>query len=153
MGSAGPRGRNMRGKEHGVAEVKANVPITDQMGVLAGGIRLELLVCLADSPKDVSTVADELGLAVNHVSHGLRLLREHGLVNVTQRRKHRIHGLSPNIRIARDEGIVQLAVTDARGGVLLMRIPPSRAPRPPRIDADESALLKLGQLCLQSSAS
>lgn len=113
----------MRGRVRGAEQIRSNVPILEHMGLLAGGIRLELLASLADSPKDVSTLADELGLALNYVSQALRLLREYGLVEVRRHHKHRIHHLSGRVRASLRNNIARLAITGVNGQVFLVQTP------------------------------
>lgn len=111
----------MKGRERGPTQVRSDVPVIENMGLLAGGIRMEVLTCLAEQPRDVTGVADRLGLAVNHVSQALRLLREHGLVDVQRKQRNRIHALTDRVRVSIDSGKIRLGILGPRGDIMLLQ--------------------------------
>ena len=62
----------MPGENNGIFAPSASLP--DLLEVIRHRARLEILVSLAHAPKDVSTLADELDLALHTISRHLRPL-------------------------------------------------------------------------------
>lgn len=65
--------------------------------VTASAYRPLVLSRLGESPSKPSVIATELGIEISHVSHGLRDLRDRGLVKLLvpeERRKGRVYGLT-----------------------------------------------------------
>jgi DNA-binding MarR family transcriptional regulator len=65
--------------------------------VVSSTYRVQVLEQLSDSPAPPSTIADETGCAISHVSRALQDLREHGLVDLLvpeDRKKGRIYGIT-----------------------------------------------------------
>ena len=77
---------------------------------------------MAQSPKDVSTLARALGLEIDKVSHHLRPLRELGLVEVRALKKARIYRLSDRVDVDRREGMVHLTVPCIHGERVAIQI-------------------------------
>lgn len=71
--------------------------LTSLTSCLAHRIRLEILRTLAESPKDVSTLAAELELAIDTISHHLSPLRKCGLVEVEAIKQRRIYSLTSRV--------------------------------------------------------
>lgn len=65
--------------------------------VVSSSYRVDALERLAKSPAPPSTIADDTGSAVSHVSRALQDLREKGLVDLLvpeSRKKGRIYGIT-----------------------------------------------------------
>ena len=73
-----------------------------QLKVLADATRLNLLLSLAEGPKDVMSLSRELGLAQPAISHHLGLLRMNGLCRNTRDGKRVIYALSDSVSRTRD---------------------------------------------------
>lgn len=77
-------------------------PEWEEIGyVVSSTYRIEVLQRLADSPAPPSTIAEDAGCALSHVSRALRELREHGLVDLLvpeSRKKGRIYGITDSGR-------------------------------------------------------
>jgi DNA-binding MarR family transcriptional regulator len=74
----------------------------DEIGfVISSTYRISVLQRLADSPAPPSTISDDTGCAVSHVSRALNDLRERGLVDLLvpeSRKKGRIYGVTDHGR-------------------------------------------------------
>lgn len=69
--------------------------------VVSSRYRLEVLERLAESPAPPSTIAEDTGSAVSHVSRGLQDLKKRGLVDLLvpeSRKKGRIYGITDDGR-------------------------------------------------------
>lgn len=65
--------------------------------VVSSKYRVEVLERLTDSPAPPSTIADDTGCDISHVSRALQDLRDHGLVDLLvpeSRKKGRIYGIT-----------------------------------------------------------
>lgn len=65
--------------------------------VISSTYRVQVLRRLEESPAPPSTIADDTGCAISHVSRALQDLREHGLVDLLvpeSRKKGRIYGMT-----------------------------------------------------------
>lgn len=65
--------------------------------VISSRYRVEVLRRLSDSPAPPSTIAEETGCSISHVSRALQDLRDHGLVDLLvpeSRKKGRIYGIT-----------------------------------------------------------
>ena len=68
--------------------------VADAMFALSTPSRVQILGCLLAGPRSVSELSDTLGMEQSAVSHQLRVLREHTLVRVVERRgRSRVYGL------------------------------------------------------------
>ena len=85
---------------------------TDKLlSLLGGNVRFELIRHLAAGPQSVSSLAEQLDQSIGLVSHNLRLLRQHKLVEVKPNARQRIYSLSPAIRCEQCEQRVRLVFT------------------------------------------
>ena len=85
---------------------------TDKLlSLLGGNVRFELIRHLAAGPQSVSSLAEKLDQSIGLVSHNLRLLRQHELVEVKPNARQRIYSLSPSIRCEPCENRVRLVFT------------------------------------------
>ena len=85
---------------------------TDKLlSLLGGNVRFELIRHLAAGPQSVSSLAEQLDQSIGLVSHNLRLLRQHNLVEVKPNARQRIYSLSPSIRREQCEQRVRLVFT------------------------------------------
>lgn len=65
--------------------------------VISSTYRVQVLRRLDESPAPPSTIAEDTGCAISHVSRALQDLREHGLVDLLvseSRKKGRIYGMT-----------------------------------------------------------
>lgn len=65
--------------------------------VISSRYRVEVLQRLSDSPAPPSTIAEDTGCAISHVSRALQDLRDQGLVDLLvpeSRKKGRIYGIT-----------------------------------------------------------
>jgi DNA-binding transcriptional ArsR family regulator len=92
-------------------------------GVLACWSRLAILAYIADHSGDVSSMAEGLGLKVNHLSNHLRLLRQSKLVAYEREKLQHIYSLTAAARVwCTQEGLsFRLEADD--GSVLSLTIP------------------------------
>ena len=85
---------------------------TDKLlSLLGGNVRFELIRHLAQQPQSVSSLAEKLDQSIGLVSHNLRLLRQHELVDVKPNARQRIYSLSQNIRCEQADARVRLVFT------------------------------------------
>ncbi len=65
--------------------------------VISSSYRVKVLQRLADSPATPSTIADDTGRPITHISRSLQGLREHELVDLLvseERQKGRVYGIT-----------------------------------------------------------
>jgi len=100
-------------KQHTGNSKKDQGPLrTDKLlSLLGGNVRFELIRHLAQQPQSVSTLAEKLDQSIGLVSHNLRLLRQHELVDVKPNARQRIYSLSPAIRCEQADTRVRLVFT------------------------------------------
>ena len=67
--------------------------IADIMFALSAPSRVQILGCLLDGPLSVGEITALLGMEQSAISHQLRVLREHALVQAERHGKRRVHGL------------------------------------------------------------
>ena len=73
----------------------------DVLKVLASPRRLEILHCLADGPREVSRIADEIGASQPNVSQHLAVLRTAGIVEAERTgREVRYRLADPDVMVA-----------------------------------------------------
>ena len=99
--------------------------LTSLSSCLAHRIRLELLRTLAESPKDVSTVAEELQLGIDTISHHLRLLRKCGFVQVEAIKQKRIYSLARRVITSVSGKILNITVDGSNEEGITIHIAPS----------------------------
>ena len=94
----------------------------DLLDVVRSPVRLEILMRLAKSPKDVSSLSKEMNLEIQAVSHHLRPLLKTGLVEFEQVKQKHLYRLSERVTtFARGEKLhLQLATSD--GNELELRL-------------------------------
>lgn len=68
--------------------------LADTMFALSTPSRVQILGCLLDGPHAVSELMDVLGMEQSAVSHQLRVLRDHALVEVERVGRQRVYALS-----------------------------------------------------------
>ena len=115
--------------------VSGTSSIADQLACLAHEVRLEIIVSLAESPKDVSTLAAELELEVNVISHHLSLLRARGFLEFQALKQRHIYSLTSGVSACARGGVLHLAVDNGNGQHFAFqrsldeRLSPAAAPR------------------------
>lgn len=85
------------------------------LSLLGGSVRFELVRQLADRPQSVSSLAEHLDQSIGLVSHNLRLLRQHEIVEVTPNARQRIYSLSPKISCECNDQRAKLGFTLENG--------------------------------------
>lgn len=81
--------------------------LADTMFALSTPTRVQILLCLLDGPRTVSELTEELDMEQSAVSHQLRVLREHTLVNATKVWRQRVYSLHDEHVVALLEAAVQ----------------------------------------------
>ncbi len=99
--------------------------LTSLSSCLAHRIRLEILRTLAESSKDVSTVAEELQLGIDTISHHLRLLRKCGFVQVEAIKQKRIYSLARRVITSVSGKILNITVDGSNEEGITIHIAPS----------------------------
>jgi ArsR family transcriptional regulator len=69
----------------------------DALKALAEPLRLKIVQCLQGGPKNVSELAGLLREELANVSHHLRVLRDHGLVQDEKQGKFVVYSLHPDV--------------------------------------------------------
>lgn len=110
---------------HQQANPKDGNPLrTDKLLALLGGnVRFELIRHLAEQPQSVSCLAEKLDQSIGLVSHNLRLLRQHELVDVKPNARQRIYSLSKQIRCEKVDERVRLVFTLPSNDKIALEIP------------------------------
>ncbi len=111
----------MSGQDNGIFAPTASLP--DLLEVIRHRARLEILVSLAHAPKDVSTLADELDLALHTISRHLRPLFGWGLVRYDCIDKHHVYRLGPQILRTVCGNALHLSINTTQGQQLELRFP------------------------------
>lgn len=75
--------------------------VADTMFALSTPSRVQILLCLLDTSRTVGELTDVLHMEQSAVSHQLRVLREHALVDAAKVGRQRVYSL-------RDEHVVAL---------------------------------------------
>ena len=101
------------GRERTVPQTGNRPGLTDLLLCVTHKTRRELLRSLAESSKDVSTLAEELDFELDKISHHLRPLRECGLVEFKAFKKKRIYRLSDRVTTSICGGMLHLTVASA----------------------------------------
>lgn len=99
--------------------------LTRMLGGIGHTVRLEILLLLADEPKFVSQMADEMELDCAYVSQQLKLLRELDLVHSEAMSNRRRYRLTPRVRVSRDAHMTISMVAGA--GHIVLVVPPTTA--------------------------
>ncbi len=107
------------------------------VGAVAGVIRLEILELLSERPRDVSTLASQLELDIDHVSYHLRTLRRHGLVRFVRDRVRHVYHLGERARVSADESRIRVVLTVAVNADIVIEIPRGKATAAPNGAVEE----------------
>lgn len=67
--------------------------VADVMFALSSPVRVQILGCLLGGPRPVGELVDALGLEQSAVSHQLRVLREHAIVQADRVGRQRLYAL------------------------------------------------------------
>ena len=113
----------MNGRERVDGQVVSCAAVRELMLIVAGSVRFEILWSLINQPRNVSALAAELELAVPMVSGNLRLLRENGLVEAEQRKKHRIYRVCSGVEGSRHGQFVRLRICRGEGQWMVVQLP------------------------------
>jgi DNA-binding transcriptional ArsR family regulator len=115
FGVAGVRaGARRRGQESISAEVLEEAAAT--FGMLAAPVRLHIVWLLAQSERDVSTLAEEVGTTAQVVSQHLAKLRLSGLVRARREGRRQVYVVSdPHLVTVVEEMVAQLRRPARRG--------------------------------------
>jgi ArsR family transcriptional regulator, nickel/cobalt-responsive transcriptional repressor len=68
--------------------------VADTMFALSTPSRLQILMCLRDRPRTVSEIVEAVAMEQSAVSHQLRVLRDHSVVNMRRIGRTRQYALS-----------------------------------------------------------
>ncbi len=117
----------MSGEENGVFVSSVSLP--DLVEVVRYRARLEILIALARAPKDVSTLAADLDLALSTVSHHLRPLYGWGLVQFDRIDKHHVYRLGRQILRTLCGDTMHLSINMSQGLHLVLQCPANVAVR------------------------
>lgn len=99
----------MKGREFGSGE-PTRWNAESLMAVVSGGRRSEIVQTLIPGPKDVSTIAQELELAMNSVSHNLAILRRFRLVVAQVVGLRHVYQLCECVQARLDDNAVHIRV-------------------------------------------
>ncbi len=97
--------------------------VFELLGHLGHEIRLEIVCSLAESPKDVSTLANCLELDVTTISHHLRRLWECGMVRVEVFKQRHVYWLGNHLDVTSGHGVVRMSSVSGDGGQVTIRLP------------------------------
>ncbi|MCH8342425.1 MAG: winged helix-turn-helix transcriptional regulator [Planctomycetes bacterium] len=97
--------------------------VFELLGHLGHEIRLEIVCSLAESPKDVSTLANCLELDVTTISHHLRRLWECGLVQVEAFKQRHVYRLGDRLDVTSGHGVLHLSSVSGDGGQVTIQLP------------------------------
>jgi DNA-binding transcriptional ArsR family regulator len=100
----------VNGRDRGPASEVKPLPTAGLLSVIGGSSRLEILRMLALRPIEVSALAEKLDLSISGVSHNLRILYEHGLVQWEQKGTVRVYRVSTRVRTKLRGGRLWLVV-------------------------------------------
>jgi DNA-binding HxlR family transcriptional regulator len=105
----------VRRRRHGLRIVHRLTLIEEVLSVLGAGQRLEILRALADGPKHVTLLAEELFLDVKVVSKDLERLETCGFVVSTKLKTKHVYALTHRVRALRQNNRVQLVIRTDSG--------------------------------------
>jgi DNA-binding transcriptional ArsR family regulator len=89
--------------------------VADTMFALSTPSRVQILVCLLQRPHSVSELIDALGMEQSAVSHQLRVLREHKLVEAQREGRRQMYTLSDeHVAALLDDALRHVEERDAR---------------------------------------
>ena len=111
--------------------------LKDVLAFIGRGVRLEMLSVLAEGPRDVTSLADELKLGVTLVSNHLCLMARFGLLEVRVIKKRHIYQLSPRLQAAHYGNGEHFFLATEDGGWALLHLPNGKmasSPAPPMQD-------------------
>ena len=100
-------------------------PLTlpDLGALVTQSMRTEILVSLAHSPKDVSTLASERQVAIDTISHHLQLLRGAHLVVFDKIGTRKTYRLGPRVRCTVRSNVLHLVIDTPDHHELELRFP------------------------------
>ena len=87
--------------------------VDDQWDALADGTRRAIVACLANGPRPVGKLADELPVSRSAVSQHLKILKDAGLVEGVAAGTRRIYRLNPVALAALRDGYLVHVASDA----------------------------------------
>lgn len=96
------------------------------MALIMSAIRIEILMCLAEGPADVTGLALATGREMSQLSHQLSGMLVSGLVTATRSKKRRNYQLGPSVSIRRVGPSVIVAVSAPEGHLMATFSPPGR---------------------------
>ena len=108
--------------------------LKDVLAFIGRGVRLEMLGVLAEGPRDVTSLADELKLGVTLVSNHLCLMARFGLLEVQVIKKRHIYQLSPRLQAAHYRNGEHFFLATEDGGWALLYLSDGKmvsSPTPP----------------------
>jgi ArsR family transcriptional regulator len=79
----------------------ADLDCSDILKILANDVRLKVVQQLLSGPKTVAEINSEIGVEKSLLSHHLKQLRSHGLVDTKREGKSIRYRLSPGVAISR----------------------------------------------------
>ena len=108
--------------------------LKDVLAFIGRGVRLEMLGILAEGPRDVTGLADELKLGVTLVSNHLCLMAKYGLLEVRVIKKRHIYQLSPRLQATHYRNGEHFFLATEDGGWALLHLSNGKtasSPAPP----------------------
>lgn len=112
----------MNGRESYNGQVKPCRTLAELSAIISGSVRLEILKTLAEDPRGVTELADELELEISNVSHNLRVLKANGLVNVKRIWRCRIYYLTERVKGSPNGQFINLDISLPTGESALFRL-------------------------------
>lgn len=70
---------------------------TEFFKALGNKHRIKIILCLKDSPKNVTGIVECLGAEQSTISHNLQILLEFSIIKVEQKGKERVYSLNEKI--------------------------------------------------------
>lgn len=114
--------------------------LSDLLLILKSELRREILRLLVKSPHSVTDLVNALQLEQSTVSHGLSMLRQHGLVRASRRKKQHIYRLSDDIATRTGHFAVQFTIRCRHREELTIQLQLGSGDRPPdAVTASQSA--------------
>src|SRR5688500_6777115 len=104
-----------RASSAGARKRRSIPPVRTICGLMASELRQAVLVEVADRPKDVSSLAERVGVSIPLLSHNLRRLLRTDLVAVRRSSRHRFYSLGSKARVSKQGSKVKLELTAADG--------------------------------------
>ena len=99
------------------------VELSGLCALMANDLRRAVIVRLAAGPRDVSTLAAELGTTMPWLSHNLKRLLDQGIIAVRKTSNRRVYSLSAQVRATKRGGRTTLEFETRHGAGLRMTLP------------------------------